>query len=83
MLCRVESLFLKMFHVVVTNDGSQRASLSHNIFLLEELVHLKIYGSHANLQQLRNGFELLDRPFRQCVIVLELISDDLSGFVNW
>jgi hypothetical protein len=44
---------------------------------LEELVHLKIYGSQANLQQLRDGFALQDRPFRQCVIVVELISDDL------
>jgi hypothetical protein len=51
---------------------------------LEELVvHLKICGSQANLQQLHGDFDLQDGPFRQCVIVKELISDDLWGFVDW
>jgi hypothetical protein len=45
--------------------------------LLEELVHLKICGSQANIQQLHDGFDLQDKPVRQCVIVVELISDDL------
>jgi hypothetical protein len=45
---------------------------------LEELfVHLKICGSEAKLQQLHDGFDLQDRPSRQCVIVVELVSDDL------
>jgi hypothetical protein len=47
-------------------------------FLLEELVvHLKICGSQSNFQQFHDGFDLQDRPFRQCVIVIELGSDDL------
>jgi hypothetical protein len=47
---------------------------------LEELViYLKLCGSQANLQQIPDGFALQDRPFRQCVIVVELISDDLWG----
>jgi hypothetical protein len=51
---------------------------------LEELVvHLKMCGSQANLQQLHDGFDLQDRPFGQCVIAVELISDDLQGFVDW
>jgi hypothetical protein len=45
---------------------------------LEELVvHLKKRDSQANLQQLHNGFDLQDSPFRQYIIVVELISDDL------
>jgi hypothetical protein len=45
---------------------------------LEELViHLKIYGSQANFQQLHNGFDLQDRLFHQYVNVVELVSDDL------
>jgi hypothetical protein len=43
---------------------------------LEELiVHLKIYGSQIKLQQLHDGFYLQDTLSRQCVIVMELISD--------
>jgi hypothetical protein len=43
---------------------------------LEELiVHLKTYGSQTNLLQFHDGFDLQERPFRQCVIVMELISD--------
>jgi hypothetical protein len=45
--------------------------------LAELFVHLEICGSQANLQQLRDGFNVQDRPFRQCVIAVELISDDL------
>jgi hypothetical protein len=51
---------------------------------LEELVvHLKIYCSQANLQQLHDGFDLQDGLFFQCIIVVELISDDLQSFVDW
>jgi hypothetical protein len=34
-------------------------------------------------QQSHDGFYLQDRPFHQCVIIMELISDDLYGFVGW
>jgi hypothetical protein len=44
--------------------------------LEEFVVHLKICPSQANIQQLHDGFDLQDRPFRQCVIVVELISVD-------
>jgi hypothetical protein len=50
---------------------------------LEELVHLNICGSQTNLQQLHDGFDLQDRPFRQSIVVVELISYDLKGFVDW
>jgi hypothetical protein len=44
---------------------------------LEELVlYLKIGGSQADFQQLHDGFDLQDRPFCQCDIVVELIFDD-------
>jgi hypothetical protein len=36
------------------------------------LVHLKICGSQTNLQQLHDSFDLQDKLFRQCVIVMEL-----------
>jgi hypothetical protein len=50
---------------------------------LEELiVLLKVSGSQTNFQQLHDGFDLQERLFRQCVIVWELISDDLFGFVD-
>jgi hypothetical protein len=55
-----------------------RASHSHAIFLLEEvIIHLKICGSQTNFQQFHDGFNVQDRPFHQCVITLELASDDL------
>jgi hypothetical protein len=38
---------------------------------------MKVCGSQANLQQLLDAFDLQDRPFRQCAIIVELISDDL------
>jgi hypothetical protein len=64
--------------------GDKRASHIHAIFLLEGLiVHLKICGSQASLQQLHNSFYLQETPFRQCVIVMELTSDDLWGFEDW
>jgi hypothetical protein len=48
------------------------------IFLLEELiVNLKICGSQTNFQQFHDGFNLRDRLFCQCVIIMELISGDL------
>jgi hypothetical protein len=50
---------------------------------LEKLVHLKICGSQANNQQFHDAFDLQDRPFRRCVIVVEVIPDDLYGFVDW
>jgi hypothetical protein len=31
----------------------------------------------SNFQQFHDDFGLLDRPFRQCIIVMDLISDDL------
>jgi hypothetical protein len=40
---------------------------------LEQLViHLKVCDSQANFQQLYDGFDLQDKPFRQFVIVVEL-----------
>jgi hypothetical protein len=51
---------------------------------LEELViPLKIGGSQASIQQFHNDFDPQDRPFRQCVILMDLISDNLYGFVDW
>jgi hypothetical protein len=51
---------------------------------LEELiVHPKICGSQTNFQQFHDGLNLQDRPFGQSVIVMEIISDDLYGFVDW
>jgi hypothetical protein len=45
-------------------------------FLLAELtVDLKIYLFSTDLQQLNDDFDLQDRPFRQCVFVVEFISD--------
>jgi hypothetical protein len=46
-------------------------------------VHLKIRGSQTNFQQFHDGLDLQVRPFCQCIIVTELISDDLWGFVDW
>jgi hypothetical protein len=41
------------------------------MFLLEELIiHLKICGSETDFQQFHDGFDLQDRLFRQCVIVM-------------
>jgi hypothetical protein len=54
------------------------------VFLLEELtVHLKICGHHTIFQQFHDGFDLQDRMFRLCVIVMKRISDYLHGFVEW
>jgi hypothetical protein len=51
---------------------------------LEELINnLKICGSRTNFQQFHDGFGLQDRRFRQCVIITELISDDLYDFMDW
>jgi hypothetical protein len=62
----------------VANDGVERISNRHAIFLLEELVvNLKIRDSQADLQQFHDGFDLQDREFRQFIIVVELIFDDL------
>lgn len=59
------------------------ASHSHVIFLLEELiVHLKTYGSQTYFQQFHDGFDL-QRLFRLYVIVMEHISEDLEGFIDW
>lgn len=50
----------------------------HAIFWMEELiVHLKICGSQTNFHQFHDGFDLQGRPFHQCVIIMEHISDDL------
>jgi hypothetical protein len=46
-------------------------------------VCLKICGSQAKLEQLHDGFDLQDTLSHQCVIVMELISDYLQGFINW
>jgi hypothetical protein len=51
---------------------------------LEELIiHLKICGSQTNFQQFHDGFDLQDRLFHKYVNVMELISDDLEGYVDW
>jgi hypothetical protein len=51
--------------------------------LLEELiVHLKNMW-FSNIQQFHDGFDLQDKPFRQCVTVTKLISDYLYGFIDW
>jgi hypothetical protein len=57
---------------------------SHAIFLLVELIiHLKICGSQTNLQHYHHGSVLRDGPFRQRVIIMEFIADDMQGFTNW
>jgi hypothetical protein len=33
--------------------------------------------------QFRDGFDLQDRLFQQYVIVMELIIDNLQGFIDW
>jgi hypothetical protein len=67
-----------MLHEDVANDGGERISHSHAIFLLEELVvNLKIRGSQADLHEFHECFDLQDRSFCQCVIDAELIFDDL------
>jgi hypothetical protein len=85
-LCCAESRvnFSKCSMKMLLTMSDKRAFHSHAIFLLEELiVHLKICGSQTSLQQLHDGFDLQDRPFRQCVTVIELISDDLWGLDDW
>jgi hypothetical protein len=37
----------------------------------------------SNFQQLHDGFDRQGRPFRQCDFVIDLISGDLQGFVDW
>jgi hypothetical protein len=37
----------------------------------------------SNFQQFHDGFNLQDRPFHQCVIIMDLISDNLYGFIDW
>jgi hypothetical protein len=54
-----------------------KTSHNHAIFLLEEL---KICGSQTNFQQFHDGLDLQDRPFHQCVIIMDLASDD---FIDW
>ncbi|XP_023710176.1 uncharacterized protein LOC111865964 [Cryptotermes secundus] len=67
-----------MLHEDVANNGRERISHSHAIFLLEELVvNLKIGGSQTDFQQLHDGFDLQDRLFRHCDIVV-----DFSLFTN-
>jgi hypothetical protein len=51
--------------------------------LEEYVLHLKICGSQANFQRLPDGFDLQGIPFHQCVIVVELIYDDLQVFIDW
>jgi hypothetical protein len=64
----------------MVEDGN---SCSRAVILLEEHVHLRICGSQGNFQHLHDSLDLQDRPFCQCVIAVELISDDLKGFVDW
>jgi hypothetical protein len=40
-------------------------------------------GSPTNLQQYNDGFGMQNRLFCQSIIVMELITDELKGFVNW
>jgi hypothetical protein len=83
MLCQVKSQILKVLRIDIADDRCQRAPQSHVIFLLEELIiHLKLCGSQANLQQFHNGFGLQGRPFRESVIFMEFIADDFQGFIN-
>jgi hypothetical protein len=48
-------------------------TMGESLLLEELIVHLKMGGPQANLQQLHDGLRLQDRPFCQCVIVVELI----------
>jgi hypothetical protein len=58
------------------------SSHSHAVFLSEVLiVHLKICGSQTNFQQSNGGFNLQDRWLHQCVVLMELISDELMGIL--
>jgi hypothetical protein len=53
-LCGVKSQFLKMLHENVAKMDDRRNPIAMP-FLLEELVHLQIFGSQAHLQQLHVG----------------------------
>jgi hypothetical protein len=78
MLCLVKSHFLKILHVDDANDVRYRAPHSHAICLLEKpIMCLKICGFQTNPQQFNDGSVLQGRPFCQCAIVMEFITDDL------
>jgi hypothetical protein len=51
--------------------------------MLEEQIRLKTCDSQTNLQQFHNGFGLQGRPFSHSVIIVEFITDDLQGFIDW
>jgi hypothetical protein len=67
--------FSKCSMKVLPTMGIESFPYPSHLFV-EKLVHLKICGSQANLQQLHDAFDVQDRRFRQCVIVVELVSDD-------
>jgi hypothetical protein len=54
----------------------------HAVFLLEEIINLKTYGSTKKLQKFLNGFDLQDRPFRRSVIIMDFIADELWVFAD-
>jgi hypothetical protein len=56
--------------------GEREFPIAMSSLLEEFVVNLKIRGSQADLHQFHDGFDLQDRSF-QCVIVVELIFDDL------
>jgi hypothetical protein len=42
--------------------------------VLEEfIIHLKNCGSQTNFQELHDVFDLQDRPFHQCVVIIKLL----------
>jgi hypothetical protein len=58
-----------MLHQDVSNLGDREPLLAMPSFCLEEfVVHLQMFGSQANLQQLHNGSDLQNTPLLQCFI---------------
>jgi hypothetical protein len=62
--------------LLTMSDSELRITMTPS-FLEELFIHLKMCSSQANFQQHRECFDLQDRPFPQCVIVVKLISDYL------
>jgi hypothetical protein len=56
---------------MLLTTGDRELPHSHATFPLQELIiHLRIYGSQANLEQVHTGFCLQHRPFRLIAIIM-------------
>jgi hypothetical protein len=63
---------------MLLTEGDKELPIAIVFFLLNEfIIHLKICGCPANLQQFHDGFDWQGRSFLQRFIILKLISDDL------